>query len=43
MKCKPDTRLVILEEASHFMTMEHPEIAQAEIESVVDRVRSELR
>lgn len=42
MKCKPETRLVILEEASHFMTMEHPEIAQAEIEAVVDGVRSEL-
>jgi pimeloyl-ACP methyl ester carboxylesterase len=42
MRCKPDTRLLILEDASHFMTMEHPDIAQAEIEAMAQIVRSEL-
>lgn len=42
MKCQPDTRLLILQEASHFMTMEHPEIAQAEIERMAEMVRSKL-
>ncbi len=42
MKCQPDTRLLILQEASHFMTMEHPEIAQAEIERMAETVRSKL-
>lgn len=42
MRRKPDTRLIILEEASHFMTMEHPEIVQSEIEAVAKSVRSEL-
>jgi pimeloyl-ACP methyl ester carboxylesterase len=42
MRCRPDTRLLILEDASHFMTMEHPEIARAEIERVAETVRSEL-
>jgi pimeloyl-ACP methyl ester carboxylesterase len=42
MRCRPDTRLLILEEASHFMTMEHPEITQAEIEAVAEAVRSKL-
>jgi pimeloyl-ACP methyl ester carboxylesterase len=42
MRCRPDTRLLILEEASHFMTIEHPEITQAEIEAVAEAVRSKL-
>jgi len=42
MRCRPDTRLLILEEASHFMTMEHPEITQAEIEASAETVRSKL-
>jgi len=42
MRCQPRTRLLILEEASHFMTMEHPEIACAEIERMAETVRSEL-
>lgn len=32
MRCQPSTHLIMLEEASHFMTMEHPEVMQAEIE-----------
>jgi pimeloyl-ACP methyl ester carboxylesterase len=42
MQCQPGTRLLILEEASHFMTMEHPEIARAEIEHMAQTVRSKL-
>ena len=43
MQRQPDTRLLILEEASHFMTMEHPEISRAEIERMAETARSELR
>ncbi len=42
MECQPGTRLLILEEATHFMTMEHPEIARAEIERMAQTARSEL-
>ena len=42
MRCQPDTRLLILEEATHFMTMERPEIARAEIERMAETVRSKL-
>jgi pimeloyl-ACP methyl ester carboxylesterase len=42
MQRQPGTRLLILEEASHFMTMEHPEIARAEIERMAQTARSEL-
>ena len=42
MQRQPDTRLLILEEATHFMTMEHPEISRAEIERMAQMVRSEL-
>jgi pimeloyl-ACP methyl ester carboxylesterase len=42
MRCQPGTRLLILEEATHFMTMEHPEIARAEIERMAKTVRSKL-
>jgi pimeloyl-ACP methyl ester carboxylesterase len=42
MQRQPDARLLILEEASHFMTMEHPEIAREEIERMTQMVRSEL-
>ena len=41
-KHKPDTRLLILEEATHFLTMEHPEIVRAEIERMAETARSEL-
>lgn len=43
MRHQPRTRLLILEEASHFMTMEHPEIVRAEIERMADTVRSKFR
>lgn len=43
MKLRPETRLVVLEEASHFMIMERPDVARAEIERMVDETRSELR
>jgi len=42
MKLRPETRLLILEEVSHFMTMERPDIARAEIERMAELVRSEL-
>jgi len=42
MECQPGTRLLVLEEASHFMTMEHPEIARAEIERMAQAARSKL-
>jgi len=42
MQRQPDTRLLILEESSHFMTMEHPEIARAEIERMAQTARSKL-
>jgi len=42
MQRQPNTRLLILEEASHFMTMEHPEIAREEIERMTRMVRSKL-
>jgi pimeloyl-ACP methyl ester carboxylesterase len=42
MRCQPRTRLLIREDASHFMVMEHPEVARAEIERMAQAVRSEL-
>lgn len=42
MKTKPETRLVVLEDASHFIPMEHPEIVVEEIERTADLVRSKL-
>jgi pimeloyl-ACP methyl ester carboxylesterase len=42
MRRQPRARLLIIEEASHFMTMEHPEIARAEIERMAQTVRSKL-
>ncbi len=42
MEHRPETRLLILEEASHFMTMERPEISRDEIERMAAQVRSEL-
>ncbi len=42
MRCRPRTRLLTLEEASHFMTMERPEITRAEIERMARQVRSKL-
>lgn len=42
MKLRPETRLVVLEDASHFMTMERPDVARAEIERMAKSVLSEL-
>jgi pimeloyl-ACP methyl ester carboxylesterase len=42
MQRQPETRLLILEESSHFMTMEHPEIARSEIERMAQTARSKL-
>lgn len=36
MKHKPDARLVVLDEATHFLAMEHPDVVRAEIERMVD-------
>jgi pimeloyl-ACP methyl ester carboxylesterase len=42
MRCQPDTRLLILEDVTHFMAMERPEIAVEEIERMAQTVRSKL-
>jgi len=42
MRAKPDTRLVVLEGATHFIPMERPEVVRDEIERMAARVRSEL-
>lgn len=43
MRCRPQTRLLILEDVTHFMTMERPDVVVGEIERMADTVRSELR
>ncbi|MFW2387545.1 MAG: alpha/beta fold hydrolase [Polyangiales bacterium] len=43
MRCRPDTRLLILEDATHFIPMEHPDIVVEEIERMAGLVSSELR
>lgn len=42
MRRKPDTRLVLLKDATHFIPMEHPEVVRAEIDAMATRVLSEL-
>ncbi|TFH29260.1 MAG: alpha/beta hydrolase, partial [Myxococcales bacterium] len=42
MRCQPGTRLLILEGASHFMTMERPEVTRAEIERMSQSAQSKL-
>ena len=42
VRARPDTRLVALEDASHFMTMERPELVRDELHRAVDLVRSKL-
>ncbi len=42
MRTKPDTRLLILEDVTHFMAMERPDIAIEEIERMAQTVRSKL-
>ena len=38
MRCRPDARLLVLEDATHFLAMERPEIVREEIERMVERV-----
>ena len=38
MRCQPGTRLLVLEDASHFLAMERPEIVREEIERMVATV-----
>jgi len=38
MKRQPQTRLVVLPDASHFLAMEHPDVVRAEIEKMVEAV-----
>jgi pimeloyl-ACP methyl ester carboxylesterase len=38
MRCRPDTHLLVLKDASHFLAMERPEIVREEIERMVERV-----
>jgi pimeloyl-ACP methyl ester carboxylesterase len=38
MKHKPDTRLLVLKDATHFLAMERPEIVREEIERMVETV-----
>lgn len=42
MRARPDTRLVKLKGASHFMTMERPDVVRDEIHRMVETVRSKL-
>lgn len=42
MKCQPATRLVVLEDASHFLPMEHPDVVRTEVERLASEIRSEL-
>jgi pimeloyl-ACP methyl ester carboxylesterase len=38
MRCQPATRLLVLEDATHFLAMERPEIVREEIERMVEAV-----
>ncbi|MBT8470240.1 MAG: alpha/beta hydrolase, partial [Deltaproteobacteria bacterium] len=42
MRCRPETRLLVLEDVTHFMVMERPDIVVEETERMVELVRSEL-
>jgi pimeloyl-ACP methyl ester carboxylesterase len=42
MRLQPGTRLIVAKDASHFMTMERPDLAREEIERMAERARSEL-
>lgn len=42
MRCQPDTRLLVLEDVTHFMVMERPDIVVEEIERMADLVTSKL-
>jgi len=42
MRCRPETRLLVLEDVTHFMAMERPDIVVEEIERMAELLRSEL-
>lgn len=42
MRCRPETRLLVLEDVTHFMVMERPDVVVEEIERMAGLVRSEL-
>lgn len=42
MRTKPDTRLLLLEDATHFIPMEHPDVVVEELERMAELVRSKL-
>ncbi len=42
MRCRPETRLLVLEDVTHFMAMERPDIVVEELERMADLVRSEF-
>ncbi len=42
MRCRPETRLLVLEDVTHFMAMERPEIVVEELERMAELLRSEL-
>jgi len=42
MRCRPETRLLVLDDVTHFMAMERPDIVVEEIERMAQLVHSEL-
>jgi pimeloyl-ACP methyl ester carboxylesterase len=42
MRCRPSARLLVLDDVTHFMAMERPDVVVAEIERMAQLVRSEL-
>ncbi|MBT8451077.1 MAG: alpha/beta hydrolase [Deltaproteobacteria bacterium] len=42
MRCRPETRLLVLEDVTHFMAMERPDVVVEELGRTAERVRSEL-
>ena len=42
MRCRPETRLLVLEDVTHFMAMERPDVVVEELERMAEQVRSEL-
>ena len=42
MRCRPETQLLVLEDVTHFMAMERPDVVVEELGRMAERVRSEL-
>lgn len=42
MQCQPGTRLLVLDDASHFLAMEHPDVVREEVDRMAAEVQSEL-